>query len=233
MKKVRIPGRNRAAFTIIELLVVVIIIAIAAGLSAGFLGQASKQRMLTQAADNVLNLMTRAKSQVMADGRAYTFCFMGMPGDPNNEFFVNALEDGNCWSNIRTHCIHRWDNLNTEPGENAYTRAGVMITKSTVQRTPPGSACPNRQDISANEFTICFSPDGYAYMKLFVDQNATCDSITGTVPNIPDPWNRICGDGAKITFNRMLNGIEMDVDRTIVIPPTGVAYLTTGTDGGP
>lgn len=79
------PGRDNRGFTLIEMIVVLAIIAVAIGLVMPLLGRSGSRAALTAAAGLIRAAMTEARATAIAEDRAVVF-----RGDPNGGYWVDG-----------------------------------------------------------------------------------------------------------------------------------------------
>ncbi len=220
-------------YTLIELMLVVILIGIFAGLAADMVGDSKANDLLTKAADNIQGIASRGRSQVLQDHRAYVFEFRASQNDPD-QFWVNALVDGSCWSAIATHCIESFFNIKDSP---AYQQAHIRVARLSGYRKAnlPNSNCGSFNPPSIG--AICFSGSGDTYFRPANEANADCSSLSGTVSTGESGWVRVCGGGIRFHLNRFNGSQAVGVERVVLFPPFDLPYVALsselpGLDGG-
>ena len=146
---------QKKGFTLLELLLVMIIIAIVMGITAPSLGLFSGSRHIINASANFVALTDYARSQSISEGRIYK---LNIEKD-KNVFWLTARSNGS------------FEKINKEIGRNFILPEGVEIESLEImynyQETEvPGLRMPGQwyvEDEPENqgEESIIFSPDGF------------------------------------------------------------------------
>lgn len=211
--RARIPssrGRSRkAGFTLIELSIVVIVIAVMAGLAGPALSQAMAERRANQATLDVVRAVRNARSSAAAYGRAHLVlfdstglgrvdvyrgqnnrCNDAMPGNPFlNNWGARTAPDCNATPN----CIDSV-NLNDSP---------YLTSSSQIQLTRNGG-----------DIQICYKPTGVMMWR-------TANGVPFSDTNDPN----IAGGVRFALEPQDENGVRSGVVRRVVLPLGGDARV--------
>ena len=197
------PSRSAGArgFTLIELMVVVVIITVVAGLAVPSAVVQMKERRVQEAARNIAMLYREARLQAVGRGAAVLFRYRD--GEVN---VLEAVEGplAPCPSAPVASCNHPWV---AEPASSRRSATYSAISSSgdlaalTVDFT-------NSTGSALSEFEVCFSPNGRAFFR---------PVISDAVPLAP------LNEALSSTLRRP----GMGRARTVVLLPNGTARLST------
>lgn len=196
------PSPSRSGFTLIELMVVLAVIAVVAGLAAPAISQALNQRRTNQAALDLVRLVRNARSSAAAYGRAHLVrytsgglgrvdVFRGINNRCNTNDWATLMAGG-CDGN--SYCIDYLD-----PTDGRYQAGSFDIL---MQSTNFGGGVD-----------VCYEPTGVTQWRTaaanpFVDLNSAQ-----------------VGGGFRFTFTPRIDGTQEGVVRQVVLPLGGDARL--------
>ncbi|MFW6050782.1 MAG: prepilin-type N-terminal cleavage/methylation domain-containing protein [Myxococcota bacterium] len=193
----KVPSRS-AGFTLIELAIVVLVIAVVAGLAAPAISQAMNERRASEATLDVVRLGRHARSAAAAYGRAHLLRFVdqnlgrieayrGRNNRCNQDW--GAIAGGGCANN--PDCV---DSLDMEGARFRTSSFDIQLAAADF-----GSV------------DICYEPSGVMRWRA-----GTAGPFLGT--------NRI-GGGMRFTLTPRVGGTPQGVVRRVVLPLGGDARV--------
>lgn len=172
----RLPShKNRHAFTLMELVLVLAIIVIAAAISVPVLGTLLADTRITASGDAVRGKLAETRARAIEDGVAWRFAFL-----PNTGVYQLAPEDSSDWDNPSSELIEKADLLRDSLPKDvvfSLTHEGIL---GQQQALPAGDTWETiavfLPDGSArDDATVHFGKPGLAPMRVQVR------GLTGTV----------------------------------------------------
>ncbi|MEM6962005.1 MAG: prepilin-type N-terminal cleavage/methylation domain-containing protein, partial [Myxococcota bacterium] len=198
-----------AGYTLLELMVVVVIIGVLAALTAPAVGAALADRRVAQAAQDVVRLTRRGRSEAMALGRAHVLRFNQDWGDGTPAFRLYAGINNSCNANLDA-----WQPIFTAAAADCSNRFFCVddsyigsffrprFTAAAAERVVVVSAL-------GDEVQFCFEPNGITRWR-----TGTTDAGTRFLGS-----NNATLDGAAVfTFQRETDQGLVGVVRQVVIP---------------
>jgi prepilin-type N-terminal cleavage/methylation domain-containing protein len=194
--------RARASgFTLVELMLVVIIVTVLATLAAPVLiSQWREQRQGRQAAIQVANTFTLARSRAMARGAAVMVRWSADSGFTVVEA-VEGTGAGACAAQPGLGCL-----------SNAWGDSSKVRTVQTFDTVDAVSITGNNGGTAVTKMNLCFSPLGRSFISF--------DGTTPTAPMVGTPTldvRRMDKEGGSF--------VPAGQTRTVVILPNGMARL--------
>jgi|GEM_PF-1975627 len=161
----RTGNPQNKAFTLIELLLVLIILGVIAGMTAPFFGESYNLMALRGASDDAANLMRYAQSQAGLRGLTYQMIFSGDPGTYQ----------------LRRASTAKWqkqeifENIPAASGRAIKLPAGITLTseKNNMKFFPDGSIEKNRVTFSngkKSSVVSTYEQRGYVFVFSGEDQ---------------------------------------------------------------
>ncbi len=202
------PDPKRAGFTLTEMMMVVTIIAITAGLAAPAMYNAFAERRTATAPIDFIRMVRRGRSEAMAYGRAHLIRFSSSsPGSFMLYRGVSSSCVGNDWTAIIPTSS---TNPCGEPGSDNQMCIEEMRLGGSYYTT--GSLSVHATESSAaSDVDLCFEPDGRTLFRKSTSATLTSD-------------NTING-GLIFNFRRYDSGAPIGVVRQVVVPLGGDARL--------
>lgn len=234
-------------FTLIELMVVVVIIGVFAGLAAAQLGALNYRNKLTSLTAEVQQLGSRARSMAIQTRRAVVVEFR------NRGLWLNLLDGANCWDTPAQKCAY--DQYLQAPSDgnspvnlflaaDDLTDAGVVMCGGTARVA--GTLAGVALNQNATGFALCYSGAGELWVRAGGDNNANCGAAA--VAGAAAEWARGAGanasitpthfgatvsltDGAIVLLNRTedatCGGAVLDVRQAVFFPTGGAPFSRT------
>jgi len=188
------PTRKRAGFTLMEMMIVVAIILITAGLAAPAIGAAMGERRATEAQIGFVRIGALGRSEAMSYGRAHLLRYSDASSGGNDgrvELWRGRVSvcSANDWPSIITGlCNSKPDCID------ALDMGSFAIGSHRVQMRVPGSGT----------IDFCFQPDGDMYV-----------SIDGGVWTATPPSGT---DAVRVRFDHLSSGSVTGVERWVAVP---------------
>ena len=192
----------RSGFTLLEMMIVVVIIAVSAALAGPAMVTAFAEHRVSEAAIDLVRLGRRARSEAIAYNRAHVLRYTdtSAPGSDGRVLLYRGVSGG---------CNSNWNNWVTLTGSPACGLAGSMCLDQTNMgdsRWHVGSNVTQMRAPGYAPLDICYQPNGATMMRYgagisgpFFEGNAT-------------------GGGIVFTFQRIHNGTPDGPARRVVFP---------------
>jgi prepilin-type N-terminal cleavage/methylation domain-containing protein len=201
----RVPGpggRRAAGFTIIELMVVLVVIAVVAGLAAPAISKAMHERRTAEAALDLVRLARHARSSAAGFGRAHMLRFL--PNDPGRVLVLRGRNNrcnGNVWA------PNDWNANAAAPCE----QNDFCIDELDMYRRFHTSSNDVALTSAMGAVDVCYEPTGVVRWRLggagmFLEANSI-------------------GGGIRFDVVPRVGGNENGVVRRVVIPLGGDARV--------
>jgi prepilin-type N-terminal cleavage/methylation domain-containing protein len=196
---IRVRRGAARGFTLVELMLVVIIIAVMAAMAAPVLVGQWRERHGRQAATQVANVFTLARSRALARGAAVMVRWSA----PTGFTVVEAVQGGGgtCAAQPGLGCL-----------SNAWGTPDRVRTVQTFDTVDSVSVTGNNGGTAITKMSICFSPLGRSFISF--------DGTAPTAPMVGTPTldvRRMDKQGASF--------VPSGLTRTVVILPNGMARL--------
>ena len=237
---------QKRAFTLVEVMIVVVIIGICAAIVAPQLVDHKRSSSLTDLVNLVQQTASQARSLALQTRHGAVLEVSGADG----KIWINVLSGPQCWDSISKTCVQTAGHavvpeldLNVEPylsAEAAMCGVQVQAISGADTETP---SCDDVSLSATSDFALCYAGNGELYVRASQDGDTACSAGTATAER--SAWSRVCasvGDegglnGAVIRFNRFDGGSGscgggdggtddgvMDVTRAVYLPIGGAPY---------
>ncbi|MGD8861768.1 MAG: type II secretion system protein [Myxococcales bacterium] len=210
------PTRARAAFTIVELMIALVIIGIMAASVAPAIGEVIADQRQSGAAAGVIRTSITAQSRATATGVAHLLRFL----QGNNADSLGVLE---LHMGMKRRCLQTdWETSVAGGGLPAYERFEMAEFNPTQPGQVPSASDGGRQVITlrpstdasdpakdSTDFWICYQPNGVTYIQ---NESAGKSMIEQNEP---------------VTFvvARSVDSVKRGVDREVIFPLGGTARI--------
>ncbi|MBN2529829.1 MAG: prepilin-type N-terminal cleavage/methylation domain-containing protein [Deltaproteobacteria bacterium] len=213
-------------YTLIELMITVLLIAILAAVTVPKLTEIKRRNRLSDATNLVQRTIADARALAMKSRQAVVVEIR------NNAMWVNLLDGADCSDNVRKRCFDLKENdgvdATLEPADPIHSKvylatdefvdAGVAMCDVRVALVA-GSACVVRQPASGMSIALCYNGTGQLWIRERMVGNTDCTD--GTDVDTTAVWERACVgwlgatpssdkktwmSGADIRFNRFDSG---------------------------
>ncbi len=245
--------KGQHGFTLIELMVVMVIIAVFAALVAPQIGEVSRRGKLTDLTNMVQQSAAQVRTYALQTRRASVLEVS------DGRVWVNVLEGSDCWSGLRleNRCMHNYGKQATQDQDNRfdmsiaeYTDAGAYLCNVDLAHMASGTCQLNTDIAPGTSFALCYSGDGELFYRAGADATTCSGPDVDYASDDPghsggslagrDSWKRACtikgGDrdgfsGALLYFNRFESPPSacesddvLDVLRGVHVPQGGAPY---------
>jgi len=229
--------RTKSGFTLIELMVVLVIIAVVITLSVPGLLQVSYRNTLTRMTDNVRQATVKARDLAMKTRQA---AVVEVRAD---SVWVNLLSRADCASDLAQRCVSSPDG-EVSLVEGLAEEANIEMCGGKARILGSNGDCDASLLLPNSAFAICYSGRGELYLRPNADANMNCDQTVLTPA--ATGWQRACGgtapdsnslpdgsaydlyDGAMIVLNRYASEcsspLPESVRRAVFLPSSGSPY---------
>ena len=210
-------------FTLVELMVVVVIIGVFAGVMAASVGGVSRRQALVRATSQIREAGIRVRDLAMQTRQATV-----LEVDVHNgvvDYWINVLGDPDCSSTVlQRRCLA--PAAGTPRKGSTATQNGWEVKHSeSFSMSGAGSPpCTNKTVFAGQNgpFAICYSGSGHLFWRVGTQANSGVCSGAETVLGA-SAWSRACS--VTMILNREdSTGTKLDVDRHIVFPDNAAPF---------
>lgn len=201
--------QGQEAFTLMELMVVVIIVAISAAIMMPSIAAGLQERRANEAALELVRAAREARSSAHAYQRAHLLTFSGTAGGGLGRMEVYRGVSSGCNTNTWRTVIAAGCDGNSN-----------CIANMDMRQNTRGSSTVQMTSVGADPLHLCFQPNGVVMYKRsaigdanrFTDRNSTVGGFDAQ-------------GGFRFTFIRQASGADIGVRRTVLIPLGGQARV--------
>lgn len=197
---------HEAGFTLMELLVVICIIVIATAIAAPAIGEARAEQRVVRAAQSMIRIGRRARSEALGYGRAHVvrYSTASAGGSSQGSMMLYRGVTSTCNNN-------NWTSIFASPPCGA-----------------ANSMCIDSIDLGDTEYntsthTTWMSSPAYGYIDICYQTNGAVLHREAPTARFSD-LNTIAG-GFVFNVNRQVSGAQEGVTRTVIFPLGGVPRL--------
>lgn len=199
-------------FTLIELMVVVMIIVVAAGMAMPTMSRAREERQAFEYAHSIARLVSGAHSRATARGAAHLVWFHSNGTTDRGTFIVfEARQNGQPLSSCKTA---DFSSIGANPP--AGTLNAVLIDAVNLNPAAGATTYNTETDIVLNggaeqsDAFICFAPSGRSFYASAASNLATAQPMTSVL---------------EVDVMRMKGTVREGLLRRVIIPSTGTPRL--------